>query len=108
MIDAFFVKEIAQQITALPEDQSTGIIESTRKELEEYNYMPALTVDVPNFFSATKADIANFISSLIETRATELSNEDLSLIMYHYKLLQRLRCNDPESWHVVAELMDED
>ena len=108
MLDANYVKELTQQIIALPDDQDDTAIEVTRKELESYNYSPTLTIDVPDFLSATKADIANFIASLVETRAGELNQEDVSLILYHYRLLQKLRCNDRESWEYVTELMDED
>lgn len=108
MIDSNFVRELVQELTQLPKDPGVDTIESTRKELEGYNYFPLLTIDVPNFLSATRNDIVNFITRTVETRANEVNPVDLSLIVYHYRLLQKLRNNDPESWEQITELMDED
>jgi hypothetical protein len=108
MIDSNFVRELVRELTQLPKDPNVDTIESTRKELEGYNYFPLLTIDVPNFLSATRNDIVNFITRTVETRANEVKPVDLSLIVYHYRLLQKLRNNDPESWEQITELMDED
>ena len=108
MISSQFLDDFMQELQWLPEDQCITSIESTRKELESYHYSPTLTVDVPNFLSATKSDIVAFINGLIASRGNTLNREDLSLIMYHYRLLQKLRCDDPESWNQVMEMLDED
>ena len=108
MVDSEYIDKIIEEIKALPEDACKERIESTKSELEGYNYSPLFTLDVPNFFTTTKEDILKFVRSISENRRNEIDEEDLSLIVYHYKLLQRLRCNDPESWDHVTELMDED
>lgn len=108
MIDTAYLNSIIEEISTLPEDVCKEKIASTKSELEGYNYSPMLTLEVPNFFFATKEDILNFISGISQEKMHELKKEDLSLIVYHYKLLQKLRCNDPESWDHITELMDED
>ena len=108
MLNTENIRDLMKELNGLPEDSCKDTITSTRKELEGYNYSPLLTIDVPDFLSATRDDIVSFITRTVETHADEVDPSDLSLIVYHYRLLQKLRCSDPESWDHVTELMDED
>lgn len=108
MIDSSYLKELLREITSLPEDAEKDAIDQTRRELEGYNWSPMLTVDLPDFLSATKTDLVRFLKDLTSEQLQEMHHEDLSLIVYHYKLLQKLRRHEPESWDYITELMVED
>jgi hypothetical protein len=108
MIDSIYLKDVLREITSLPEDADTDKIDQTRRELEGYNWSPMLTVDIPDFLSATKTDIIRFLKDMTAQQLQDMKNEDLSLIVYHYKLLRKLRRNDPEGWDYITELMVED
>jgi len=108
MIDTIYLKELLREVISLPDDAEQDAIDQTKRELEGYNWSPMLTVDIPDFTSATKPDLIRFLKDLTTEQLKEMNPEDLSLLVYHFKLLQKLRRNEPESWDYITELMVED
>ena len=108
MVDTIYWNKIIRELRDLPEDVCKDKIAQTKSELEGYHYSPLLTLEVPGFFTSTKEDVLSFLTGLPADKRESLRQEDLSLIVYHYKLLQQLRCSDPESWDHVMALMDDD
>jgi len=108
MIDKTYITKTIDEISVLPDDADKQAIDQTLRELEGHNYSPILTIDVPGFLTSTKTDIIRFLTSITEEQMLSLNPEDLSLIVYHFKLLQRLRRNEPESWDYIMELMEDD
>lgn len=102
-----YTQTILEKINSLPPDVSSAEIEDTVKELDAMNYQPMLLNDVPDFFHLTKERLSSFISKLTAD-AKDLTEQHLSLLFYHYALLQRLRRNEPEAWDEVNELMEDD
>ena len=104
-----YVEKIRQQIKALPEDASTEEMEQAAKRLEKIGYQPMLIVRPPDFLRITKSRLLSFIDELVaNTEANKLSEQHLNLLLHHYRLLQRLRSDDPEAWDEISELMEED
>ncbi len=103
------VDSIRHQIAALPDDPSAEQIERTAHHLETIAYQPILLVEPPDFLRTTKAALLSFIDQLTTDRGKhDLTEQHLSLLLHHFKLLQRLRKDDPEAWDEVAEVTEED
>ncbi len=98
---------IKQQIESLPEDADSETIEKTAHHLEKINYQPTLMAEPPDFLRITKDELLSFIDNqLVDKEA--LTEQSLSLLLHHYRLLQRLRNDDPEAWDEVSEVTEED
>lgn len=103
------VQNIRRQIEALPADASNDQIEKTAHRLESITYQPMLIVEPPDFLRITKDRLLAFIDDLVANPGeTELTEQHLNLLLHHYKLLQRLRRDDPDAWDDISELMEED
>lgn len=101
-----YTQTILHKIEALPPDADPTAIEEAATELELMNYSPLLLNDVPNFLRIQKAELVQLIIDVAaEPKTTE---QHLSLLHYHYALLQRLRRREPEAWDEIHELMEDD
>ena len=101
-----YTQAVLHKIEALPPDTDPSAIEEAASELELMNYSPLLLNDVPDFLRIKKAELVQLIVDL--AGKPETTEQHLSLLHYHYALLQRLRRNEPEAWDEVNELMDDD
>ena len=100
---------IRQQIEALPEDATSEQIEQAAQRLEKLDYQPMLIVEPPDFLRITKDRLLAFIDDLTANPGEkQLTEPHLNLLLHQYKLLQRLRRDDPEAWDQISELMEED
>ena len=103
------VQSIRNQIEQLPDDAAPDPIEKTARHLETLTYEPMLIVQPPDFLRITKSRLLDFIEELTENPGeTEVTQQHLNLLVHHYKLLQRLRRDDPDAWEEISELMEED
>lgn len=102
-----YTRSILQQIQELPPDAEPGAIEETAGRLNAMNWQPTLLTDYPDFVTTTRDELRQFIEELTDKR-DDLTEQHLSLLLYHYRLLQRLRTDDPEAWDEVNELMEDD
>ena len=83
-------------------------------------YTPTLLTDFPGFL---RVDSGAFFTRVEEVlNAPDVNPEDLppdetqdsfrerqvSMLIYHYKLLNRLRQGEPEAWDEINELMEDD
>ena len=117
-----------EEARSLPEADSDSI-DLTARELSYYHYEPSLLLSVPDFTRVRKKDIIEELEKLrplgpddLEaagvvvkgdgparvSSAAELKREQASLLMYHYKQLLNLRNDEPEAWHVMDELYEEE
>jgi len=101
-----YTQKILQQTEALPADSDSAQIAETAGELQAMNYQPMLLNDAPDFLKLTKAGLVQMIVDVAEK--PDATEQHLSLLLYHYTLLQRLRRNEPEAWDEVNELMEDD
>jgi len=104
-----YINSIRKEIEALPEDSPPEKIEETARQLETISYQPMLIIEPLNFLRITKKGLLSFIDEQVaEQQEKELSEQHLSLLLHHFKLLQRLRRNEPEAWDEITEVMEED
>ncbi|MBL7016738.1 MAG: hypothetical protein ISR84_04185 [Kiritimatiellales bacterium] len=103
-----YTQVVLHKIEALPPDAPPEQIEQTAAALQAMNYQPTLLNDAPDFFHMTRSGLVQLIVDLTGTPGNELTEQHLSLLFYHYALLQRLRRNEPEAWDEVNELMEDD
>ena len=116
--------EIKKELESQPETSSEEI-EQAAKELEQLNFSPTFILGVPNFIRMTKSGILGKIDEvaaypkekLVELGFSPAELEDngekkkltqMKIMLYHFKLLTRLRKNEPEAWDEVNELYEED
>jgi hypothetical protein len=101
-----YTQGILHKIETLPPDAAPAEIEETARELRAMNYQPTLLNEVPDFFHMTKSSL---IQQVVDVAGrTDATEQHLNLLLYHYTLLQRLRCNEPQAWDEVNELMEDD
>jgi hypothetical protein len=106
-LTADYTDQICKEIESLPEDADQSRINETLQRLQAMNYQPILLVDAPGFLTMTRAGLLEFIRNLVKEK-NELTEQHLSLLVYHYRLLQRLRRDEPEAWDEINELMEDD
>ncbi len=135
-IDRKKIESLIKDVEELPEF-TIGGIEAAAQELESYNYAPTLLLPAGDFLRFTKEDLIEELRRLADMgpddveevlitgrdvergegdHPLEMSDEELDdilekhagLLVHHYRLLVRLRANEPEAWDEVTELYDED
>ena len=100
-----------REIEHLPDDVHQAAIEATATRLAHYHYSPMLSVDAPDFLHYTK--------ETLKERCLQIGSDDqgahvppkdaaIALLIKQYKLLQQLRCDDPEAWALIEELYGEE
>lgn len=85
-------------------------IRLTAEALERMRYAPILLSDFDDFL---RCDSARFFPELEKVlnaadREEGFKEKQASLLLYHYKLLNRLRRGEAEAWEEINELMDDD
>jgi hypothetical protein len=102
-----YAEQILQKISALPSDESLEQIAHTAARLRAQNFQPVMLVDVPGFLEITRDRLVAFIKDLVES-TPDLTQQHMDLLLYQFRLLQRLRRDEPEAWDEINELMDDD
>lgn len=102
-----FTQDILDQIQKLPPDSAEAAIQQTAQRLRNMNWEPTLLVTPPDFLTITKTRLLEFVAQLV-VNGKEHTKQDLSLLLYHYRLLQNLRTDQPDAWDRINELMEDD
>lgn len=102
-----YTQEILQKFQDLPPDADAAVIEETAQRLRTMNWEPTLLAAPPGFLTITKNNLMQFIANLVNNGKNH-TKQDLSLLLYHFTLLQKLRTDDAEAWDEVNELMEDD
>ncbi|MCK9288032.1 MAG: hypothetical protein PHU24_05980 [Sphaerochaetaceae bacterium] len=105
----------------LPDDACDADIESTAVSLERHPYTPLMILEFPGFLRCKRHDmVAEFdrlvklpmdapeLKAVVSEAPRNVIEKQLGLLLYHYKLLCRLRSSDAEAWDVVHELYEDD
>ncbi|QEN08231.1 hypothetical protein EXM22_09610 [Oceanispirochaeta crateris] len=95
-------------------------IKNTANALKEMRYSPILLSDFEDFLTVDSSRFFPEVESLLnspdlpgeflppgETQES-FREKKVSILIYHYKLLNRLRRGEPEAWDEVYELMEDD
>lgn len=101
------IQNVLQELHTL-DDASAEQIAQTAEQLEAMSYEPILLTDTPDFLRMTSEDLSAHVQDLVSNHRNELTEQHLSLLVYHFKLLRRLRRDEPEAWDEVNELMEDD
>lgn len=102
-----YTAQVLQQLQELPPDAADAAIAETADRLKAMNWQPTLLADPTDFLTLTKDKLKTFIEQLTAD-GNDLTEQHLSLLLYHYRLLQRLRNDEPEAWDEINELMEDD
>lgn len=109
------MKPYIDAIESLPADVDQATREATAARLALCNYSPLLSVDAPDFLHYTKDTLKQRCIQISESDsdASTAADDnttvtDIELLVNQYKLLQRLRQDDPEAWDLIEELYGED
>jgi hypothetical protein len=105
-----------------PTDASAGKIEETALVLEGMSYEPLLLLKTAGFLRMNRKNLEEEILRVNQMTTQQMMAEGfaenanfnefkakhLQLLIYHYRLLCRLRTDDPEAWDTVNELYEDD
>jgi hypothetical protein len=106
----------------MPPDSPAEAIEKTAMRLQNMSYTPTLLIDTPDFLIMNREGFAKEYKRVSGLSAQKLIEEGmpagaapeefrsnhLRLLEYHYRLLTRLRRDEPEAWDEVNELYEDD
>lgn len=115
-------QSLKKALNRLEDITDSDAIQETAHELEELHFNPTLLFNVENFLFLSRQDAVAEID-----RVTEMTDEaifdvgiklgadinkakcdHMALFVYHFKLLTRLRKDDPEAWDEIHELYEDD
>ena len=96
-------------------------IRKTADVLEGLKYSPTLLSDFPDFLRTDSRRFFREVEELLREKAPSVPGnlpegenpetfreKQISLLIYHYKLLNRLRRDETSAWDEVNELMEDD
>lgn len=115
-------KKWKESLREISEDAPQDKIEVAAKTLESKTYEPILLLKTPKFLRMKRADLEKEIARVRAMSDKEMMAEGfaadadfdsfkakhLQLLIYHYKLLCRLRNDDAEAWDTINELYEDD
>ena len=113
---------LIQQVRELHDVDDKQAVEATITRLKCLNYMPIFIIETQNFFALTKADILKEIERLSNLTDAEMIEAGFSLdrdflnlkitqmrlLVYHFRLLLRLRNDEADAWDEIDELYTDD
>jgi hypothetical protein len=116
------VQKMSEEIRKLDDSVDADGLRLTRERLERVNYSPILILPVPGFLSFSKDDVLREIERVAGLSDREMQDAGLEagsdfaemkarhieLLVYHFKLLVRLRRDEPEAWDEVDEIFGDD
>jgi len=95
-------------------------IRQTAEVLKGMNYSPIILTDFDGFLSVNSSRFFPGLEQVLNAPDVKEStlppgetqesfrHKKASLLLYHYKLLNRLRRDEPEAWDEINELMEDD
>ena len=115
-------EELRQALARLPADADDARIAVTRRDLERRSFSPAFLLPVRNFLSMKRADLEKAVDQVLTADDQYLAKRlgsyssdperirwtQVSLLIYYYDLLSRLRMDVPEAWDEINELYEDD
>lgn len=115
-------EKIIDDIRSIADHADEKRIEQVASDLERTHYEPIFLFPVEQFLRMTKADvireaqrIRDMDSSRIEERKFQHRDdpekvrvEQMNMLKRNYRLLARLRADEPEAWDEVHELYEDD
>ncbi len=112
------IKELKDEVAALPGDVAAAEIESTASRLEGFNFTPPIVIDITRFLRLTKTTLLEEIDTILampDAQACALAPDDpkkcqdlriqfISVLIYYYKFLVQLREGNLEAWDEIDEV----
>ncbi|THB78056.1 MAG: hypothetical protein D6B25_05375 [Desulfobulbaceae bacterium] len=112
------IKELKDEVAALPGDVAAAEIESTASRLEGFNFTPPIVIDITRFLRLTKTTLLQEIDTILampDAQACALAPDDpkkcqdlriqfISVLIYYYKFLVQLREGNLEAWDEIDEV----
>lgn len=105
----------------LPQDATDDQIRLAAEGLERHQYEPLMILKAPGFIRWRKADMLGEydrltglapdtpeLTAVVGSTAGEVVEKQLGMLLYHYRLLCRLRLGEAEAWDVINELYEDD
>jgi DNA-binding MarR family transcriptional regulator len=110
------------RIAALPDVQDAARIQQTAARLKGLHFTPTLMLPVAGFLHFSKTDLLAEIDRVtalteqdmreqgveVKEDMSDIKLEQIGMLVYHFKLLTRLRQDLPEAWDEIDELYGDD
>jgi len=112
------VEELLEEVKGLDDTDDSSVIDETAARLEGFNYGPPVLMPVNDFLRCTRARLVAEIDRIVNLSASDLAAMDsasgkdshelklqhISVMVFYYKELVKLRRGVPEAWDEVDEL----
>ena len=116
------IKAFKSAVNTLPDLVDTSCIQQAARRLQGLHFSPTVILPIGNFLYLSKADMLEEIDRVaalteqdireqgveMKQDVQEIKLEQIGLLVYHFKLLTRLRQDDPEAWDEIDELYGDD
>ncbi|MFO7936563.1 MAG: hypothetical protein R6V06_03035 [Kiritimatiellia bacterium] len=116
------VMKFIEEVRELNDTSDSDVVQQTRDRLERQSYSPILILSVPGYLSFSKEDVVSEIERVAalsdeemmdagfeeNSDFTDLKSKHITLLVYHFKQLVRLRKDEPEAWDAIDELFGDD
>jgi hypothetical protein len=112
------IENLKAEINNLPETHDAASIEQTARRLEGLNYSPPLVIPTATFVRLDRAALLEQVDAILAMEdaafcalapdnpgeCEDLRVQYLTVILYHYRKLLKLRDGNPEEWDEIDEL----
>lgn len=112
------VQKLKEEVETFDDTPNADLIEKTAVRLEKLNYSPPVMLPLSSFLRLTKYTLLEEIERILAMpdqeacalapnepkKCEDLRSQFISVEIFYYKLLIRLRQGDPEAWDEVDEL----
>ncbi|HHS13919.1 MAG TPA: hypothetical protein ENN03_09165 [bacterium] len=115
------IEKFKDRVRMMQDVEDTEKIKQTAEILQGMHFNPTLLFRTENFLFFTREDLLKEIDRAASLKTGDLRKrgieaEDtetfklnhISLLVYHYRLLLRLRKDEPEAWDEINELYEDD
>lgn len=115
------IEKLRNRVRTLQDVTDTEKIKQTAEMLQGMHFNPTLLFRTENFLFFTREDLLKEIDRVASWKTGDLQKQGVgaedtetlklnhvSLLVYHYRLLLRLRKDEPEAWDEINELYEDD
>ncbi|MGD8958850.1 MAG: hypothetical protein PVI27_03315 [Desulfobacteraceae bacterium] len=112
------IAHLKAEINHLPDTHDAAGIEQTARRLEALTYSPPLIIPTATFVRLDRSALLEQVDAILAIedaavcalapdnpgKGEDLRVQYLTVILYHYRKLLKLRSGDPEKWDEIDEL----
>jgi hypothetical protein len=112
------IEQFRAKVGGFNEQSDKEVVEQTAVRLEKLNYAPPVMIPVDSFLRLNRTSLLNEIENILQMpdeeacalapdepkKCQDLRVQFISVLIFYYEKLMRLRDGDPEEWDEIDEL----